>query len=295
MRKIALVLTFLLTLTPLAQAVPTGAKSGSGLIRVRKDSKGPVALELATNSFRNANGTIVDLIGAVHVGERSYYRHLNSDFRQYDAVLYELIAPTGSGANRPIPVPGDTSNPLSAMQSGLKNMLGLSFQLDLVDYRAANFVHADISPDEFQKSMQDKDESFSKIFLRLMTMSADSSDPQTEKELEKLDLMTLLTKGPTPKDQLVLRKVLAGTFTNVDALGDALNGPGGSTLVGVRNQRAISTLQQQMKKGKHHLAIYYGVAHMKDMTARLKALGFQPQGQTWMLAWNLRKIEPVTP
>lgn len=294
MRKLVLIATFLLTLTPLAQAIPRGSQSGSGLIRVRKDSKGPVALELATNSFRRQDGITVDLIGAVHVGERSYYRNLNTDFRHYDAVLYELIAPTGSGANRPIPVPGDTSNPLSAMQSGLKNMLGLSFQLDLVDYRASNFVHADISPDEFQKSMQDKDESFSKIFLRLMTMSADS-DPTTEKELEKLDLMSILTKGPTPKDQLVLRKVLAGTFTNVDALGDALNGPGGSTLVGVRNQRAISTLQQQMKRGKHHLAIYYGVAHMKDMTARLKALGFQPQGQTWMQAWNLRKIEPVTP
>jgi hypothetical protein len=295
MRKIVLTLALLLTLTPQAQAIPQAKTTSNGLIRVRRDSRGPVALELATNRFVSKDGTVVDLIGAVHVGERSYYQHLNSNFRQYDAVLYELIASGGTGANRPIPVAGDTSNPLSAMQSGLKNMLGLAFQLDLVDYKASNFVHADISPDEFQKSMQEKDESFSKIFLRLMTISADTSDPATEEDLSKLDIMNLLSKGPSKKDQLILRRVLAGTFANVDVLGDALNGPGGSTLVGVRNQKAISVLRQQIKKGKHKLAIYYGVAHMKDMTARLRELGFRAQGQTWLLAWNLRTIEPTSP
>ena len=35
----------------------------------------------------------VDLVGAVHLGSRSYYNSLDRLFRNYDAVLYELVAP----------------------------------------------------------------------------------------------------------------------------------------------------------------------------------------------------------
>jgi len=44
-------------------------------------------------------------------------------------------------------------------------------------------------------------------------------------------------------------------------------GPGGSTIVSERNKRALAVLKNQIKKGKRHLAIYYGVAHMPDMAA----------------------------
>ncbi len=34
----------------------------------------------------------VDLIGAVHIAHREYFQLLNKKFRNYDAVLYELVA-----------------------------------------------------------------------------------------------------------------------------------------------------------------------------------------------------------
>src|SRR5690606_10004869 len=60
-------------------------------IRVRKDEDGtPIALETAIVRYVPAtgeDGVSLDLIGAVHVGDREYYETLNKRFKQYDALL----------------------------------------------------------------------------------------------------------------------------------------------------------------------------------------------------------------
>jgi len=66
-------------------------------LRVDKDDQGkPRALQTALATYEiqsgESKGARVDLIGAVHVGERSYYQELNRRFTEYDAVLYELVA-----------------------------------------------------------------------------------------------------------------------------------------------------------------------------------------------------------
>jgi hypothetical protein len=287
MRRLLLIL--LLLVSPAAVGAKTPAKkSGSDFIRVSRDQNGPRALELAVTTYRSKNGVTVDLVGAVHVGEKSYYRSLNQDFSRYDAVLYELIAPTGEGAQRPIPIPGDSDNPLSALQGGLKDMLGLSFQLDEVNYGAANFVHADISPDEFWKSVEKKGESFQATFMRLLTIGMENPSTASETDISDLDIIGILTRGPSKRDRVILRRIMADSFSDIDLLETALNGPGGSTIVSERNKRALAVLGREIKKGKKHLAIYYGVAHMPDMSKRLEHdLGFQRQKSRWMPAWNL--------
>ena len=37
----------------------------------------------------------IDLIGAVHIGEKAYYDKLNEEFEQYEALLSESVAPEG--------------------------------------------------------------------------------------------------------------------------------------------------------------------------------------------------------
>ena len=282
----------LLTCAVWVSALPPAKKSGNSFIRVSKDRHGPVALELSVPSYRSKDGSVtVDLVGAVHVGERSYYRQLNRDFKNYDAVLYELIAPTGEGGDRPIPKRGDADNPLSKLQGGLKDLLALTFQLDEVDYGAKNFVHADISPDEFWASMQKKGESFKTMFLRLLAIGMENPNTVSDEDIAQLDLVGIFTRGPSLKDRIILRRILADSFSDIDLLGAALNGPGGSTIVTVRNQRALSVLKTQIKKGKRHLAIYYGVAHMPDMARRLEGdLGFRRKTTPvrWVPAWNLK-------
>ena len=106
----------------------------------------------------------VDLVGAVHVGEKDYYEQLNQLFTSYDAVLYELVAPEGTRIE-----PGKSRSSriaVSYIQNLMKDVLKLEFQLDRIDYTKPNMVHADMSPQEFSQSMKDRDESFLKMFLQ---------------------------------------------------------------------------------------------------------------------------------
>ena len=73
---------------------------------IRDDKERPTALETAIVSFvptdPKAAPLTVDLVGAVHIGDKSYYAELNRRFKDYDAVLYELVAPEGTRASAPV-------------------------------------------------------------------------------------------------------------------------------------------------------------------------------------------------
>ena len=77
-------------------------------VRIRHDANHqPVSFETATVTYLRANTdgseTRVDLIGVVHIGSKSYYDALNKLFEQYDALLYELVAPE-EPESRPVDV-----------------------------------------------------------------------------------------------------------------------------------------------------------------------------------------------
>lgn len=259
-------------------------------IRCQRDRKAQlVSMDTAVTHFRHpTRGYLVDLIGVVHVGEKDYYMRLNKLFKNYDSVLYELIADGSAG--RPIPTQGGeaSDNPLSMVQSGLANMLGLDYQLSHIDYRPKNFVHADLSPDEFHASMSKNNESFAQVLLRSLK-SGGVNSPEAEKELEKVNLFGAMLNGPSPQDRVHLRRGMALLFSKPEQMIEVLEGPGGGTLLAARNRKALSVLQQELGRGKKRIAIFYGAAHMLDMEQRLvREFGVQFQRQTWVPAWNLQ-------
>lgn len=259
-------------------------------IRCQRDAKAQLStMDTSITRFKHpTKGYTVDLISVVHVAPQDYYTRLNKAFRVYDAVLYELIADGSEG--RPMPVVGaETSdNPLTMVQHGMSSVLGLDFQLDHVDYSPPNFVHADVSPVEFQKSMDKNKESFLQILLRSL-QSGGVDSPEAERELEQVNMMNLFGKGPSPQDRVHLRRTMAIMFSKPEQMTELLEGPGGGTLLAARNQKALSILRQQVGKGKKRLAIFYGAAHMLDMEKRLiKDFGVQFTGQQWLSAWDLR-------
>ena len=130
-------------------------------IRVERDDQGKaLALQTSVVEFRSRDpqkaGLQVDLIGAVHVGEKSYYDALNKLFEGYDVVLYELVAPEGTRIAKGAKSSG---HPVALLQNGLKDVLALEHQIQHVDYTKANLLHADMSPDDFAKSMSERNES----------------------------------------------------------------------------------------------------------------------------------------
>jgi hypothetical protein len=61
-----------------------------------------------------------------------------------------------------------------------------------------------------------------------------------------------------------------------------------------RNKAALRALARTMARGKKNLAIFYGAAHMPDMSQRLEAMGFTPVRTDWRMAWDLT-IRPNEP
>src|SRR4051812_45533507 len=72
-------------------------------VRVVRDPQGTVqSLDVAVVRYgygakdpKAESGVAVDLIGAVHIGDKGYYKALNEAFDTYDVVLYEFVAPPG--------------------------------------------------------------------------------------------------------------------------------------------------------------------------------------------------------
>jgi len=251
---------------------------------VRDDTKQPTSLETAVVRLSDGKpgGVRVALVAAIHVAENSYYTELNRRFKQYDAVLYELVAPPEAQ----VPVKGQKSNhPVSLLQRGMKQMLDLEFQLDLIDYKAANMVHADMSPEEFSKAMKERGESFWTLFWRMMNHAMAQQAKSAGRMPSDWELITALFDR---KRSHVLKRMLAEQMIDLEGMTNALEGPNGSALVSGRNGKAIEVLEKTLSQGKRNVAIFYGAAHMPDFLARLsKQFDLRPEGTDWIEAWNL--------
>ena len=113
-----------------ASAAPT-SQPATAFMRFIQESDGSARLEVADAAYRNPRGVVVHLIGAVHIADPIFYEGLNENFSHYDALLYEMVKAAGSGA----PMKGQKSSGwISTMQRYMKDRLGLSFQLDEIDY-----------------------------------------------------------------------------------------------------------------------------------------------------------------
>lgn len=223
----------------------------------------------------------VDLVGVIHIADRSYYEELNQVLGKYDVVLYELVAPEGTRV-----IAGQrAAHPVTAIQQFLTNTLGLSYQLDVIDYHRRNFVHADLSPEQFYQSMQERGESTWAMFLRAFGYEWARSMTQ-QKSTNDLDLLRALW---SKNRQLELKRLFAKEMSDdVEGQIRALEGPQGSTLIAGRNERVLQVLEDQAKKGAKTIAIFYGAGHMPHFHDRLKQLGFVVEKTCWLNAWDLR-------
>ena len=260
-------------------------ESSTEFARVDIDEQNrPRALQLAIATYVSRSGArllSVDLVGAIHIGDPSYYAELNTRFRDYDALLYELVAPADAQvSNREARSKGF----LSGTQIGMTKLLDLSFQLDEINYDQANFVHADLTPDELRQSMDDRGESLYVYFWRIFFASLDeyARDPLGLNDIEKI--ATVLTPGQDDS----LKTLIAYEMTNIDQLRSILGDDSDNALIGARNQRAVDVLRREIESGAKRIGIFYGVAHMPDLEERLlDQLELTYDTTTWVDAWQL--------
>lgn len=261
------------------------AKDASGYVRLVRDaSDRPVAFDTAVMHFVPADGRsvpTVDLVAAVHVGDGKYYDELNRRFRQYDAVLYELIAPPGTKIPEGKPIP--TNNPVSFVQKAMRDVLELEFQLERVQYGRPNMVHADMSPEQLARAMRDRGESVFTIMMRMMVQAMAQQNTGGASDVQLL--MALFDRNRA----LALKRIMAEQFQNLEGSVAAIGGPEGTSLIEGRNAVALGVLREKLYAGKQKVAIFYGAGHMKDFEKRLrKDFDLKPVKTEWITAWEMK-------
>ncbi len=279
--------------TPAAETKKLAEKSATAFLRLsRTESNQPKSLDTAVTSYRanSPDGVSVDLIGAVHIGEREYYEELNRRFDQYDVLLYELVAPENTVIPRGSKREG--SNPVAMLQDSAKNMLGLESQLELVDYTKTHFVRADMTPTQIAEKMAERGETAFTVALstladvmRQQNLAAREAAKQPVAEVdEEVGLLDLLG------NPLKMKRIMAEQFVKTGSLDESLGGSLNQMLVIDRNAEALRGLQKQIAAGKKKIGIFYGAAHMPDFEKHLIAdFGLHKANQSWIVAWDLQR------
>lgn len=279
------VIALALGLPGMTQGDDSTADAPSQFARVAKDELDrPRALQLAIVTYvprEDARKFSVDLISAIHIGDKAYYAQLNHRFRDYDALLYELVIPEDMEVPRSI---SERKGFISSTQLAMTKALDLSFQLDEIDYKQPNFVHADLSSAELAQSMVDRGESLYVYFWRVVYASLEeyAKDP-----LGMRDWRILLSLVGPDRDG-ALKTAIAYDMTRIDLVRDVLDGDNGSAIIAARNQRALQVLRKEIESGGKRIGIFYGAAHMPDFEERLLTeLALTRRETAWIDAWKL--------
>ncbi|TWT94751.1 hypothetical protein Pla108_36000 [Botrimarina colliarenosi] len=259
-------------------------------VRSQRDDSGQVTnLQTAIGRYEGtppgASAPVrVDLVGAIHVGDHDYYQELNRRFSGYDAVLYELVAPQGTVVPRGGRVGSD--NPLGAMQNGMKGLLALEHQLEIVDYTRPNFVHADMSPEQLFATMEARDEGILKLYFRMVGQGiAEQTKAAQKGESAEFDLMRAMFSNDRPRR---MKMAMAGQLTQLEGLLTSFGGEKGTTLIHERNRTAMDVLAKEIAAGKRTIAVFYGAGHLVDMEKRLRErFHLRQTGKEWLTAWDL--------
>lgn len=272
-----------------APSVPAAIPATQPYLRYVATPVGREHLDTAVVAFHRGPVT-VELIAAVHVADRAYYQTLQKRLNRYQKLLFELVAEDGQTVVRS-GVQSDSG--LSGVQLWMRDKLQLSFQLEEIDYRRPNFVHADLGPDALMAHLRSHWLDTLGMLLRWMirdmsrTVNADGT-----MHLGGLELLA----GDVSDSTLLLKRMLAHELAELGDLTGA--GTGSDALIGRRNEAALAVLDAEVAKGVKRLGIFYGGAHMPDMERRLLARGFvrgpvsgrggRTGGVDWLVAWDLR-------
>lgn len=164
-----------------------------------------------------------------------------------------------------------------AYLSGAK-WLDLSYQMLEIDYLKDNFVHADVTLEEFAALQAERKENIVSFMLKTSIQAAKN---KPVKEPNSFRLLSSIIKG----NKNGLKRELVHTLGAGD---DQVAGLAGeNVIIGDRNAKCLEVLDREVAAGKKNLCIFYGAAHFPDMEKRLLAGGWAKQESAWLTAWEI--------
>ena len=248
------------------------------------------------------------MVGAVHIADAAYYKLLMQLFGSYETLLFELVdgqrlresvegLPKKARAakrSKPAPAPKDEAaeepaeredaafGVLRWAMQGIGNYLRLQYQTDGIDYHTKNFVHADVSMEEFQRLQSEKGESFMMLFQKAFEAQLGRSAQPDEQPTGGQLLLALL--GDSSGVKIAMARMLA----KAEAMAEQLGFGADSVIVGERNRVALEVFDREVKRGRKNLGIFYGAAHLSDLEDRLEQRGYRRTGERWVTAWDIK-------
>ena len=273
---------------PTASVERTGAEVADYIRYVEEDAASESKLQTATTRFSRKD-VIVDLVSVVHLGDAEYYGKLNDRLKDYDAVLYELMG----GEFRKEDLDADV-DPIQGLQQLAKAFLGLEFQLETIDYEAANFVHADVDWTQYGELMEARNQSFGTILERAMvpTEAGDHKGIATD-EAAMNALMNQLVSAVLTGNSSTLKRSLAPFLGEAEELITEIEGEDGTVLITERNRVVMRRVNDVIAQGLKRLAVFYGAGHMPDLESRLLLEGFAKGESIWADAWVIPPFVPA--
>ena len=313
--RTAFAATALLVCPPAPAAdVPARGKTKSGPARdyvryLGDDKRGKLQTVIVTMKKGDVQ---VELIGAVHVADPDYYRTLTRLFAGYEELLFELVdgqkmkRDLEGGATPAAPKlpraplkqgefpPDDDDAPaekerspafkiISMMMHGFGNYFHLQYQTDGIDYHTKNFVHADVSMDEFVRLQADKGESFVDLMRKAIEAQLEVGSDRNSEPKGSQFLLALL--GDSSGLKVAMARQLASTG---DVVSEMEKHDGGTVIITERNKKALSVLDREVAAGRKNLGIFYGAAHLSAMEAEMEKTGFHRTGERWVNAWDIK-------
>ncbi len=272
-----------------AAAQPPETTPPTGFIRFVEGEESD-SLDTAIVTYESPQKVRVDLVGAIHIADKAYFDALNQRFTRYDAVLYELVGPPIHDLDKAdrdkLTQSRERLAWVGQLQTQMKDTLKLHGQLEGIDYKAKNFVHADMDTTQFTDTQEQKQESFLSLYFKA-AMAQKEVHAKNGVDSDAAGLVMLL-KVLTAKDSSTgLKRMLAKQFETVGDIMAGVESSGGTVIVGERNRVALEVLDKQIAAGKKSLAIFYGAAHLGDMEERLLKKGYQKTKVEWLESWDL--------
>ena len=284
----------LLALVAAVHAEPT--PQAAGFIRSAERADKTTAAETLSAEYRPASGVgpSVWLIGVAHIGTPAYYHAIQQKLDAHTVVLYEGVGMDADMKRGPGAATHD-----AGVQAGLARALGLVFQLDAIDYRRPHFINSDMKVDKLESTVKDKTKS---------APPAAGDVPPADQTFDMLmDAMRgegaigtmiggfISTLGKSAEMQEMVKVVLvevlgrAGEFiglaqTMSPQLRDLFE-----VILTERNAVVVADLRQQLAtlKPEQTVAIFYGAAHMDEISKRLRdELHYVPAKQQWDTAFT---------
>lgn len=272
--------------------------------RDRQSLSTPVA------AYVNDGGAEVALIGVIHVAEAGYYARLNKLFRDYDVLLFEMIGGEGLQREEELRRKIDRSKPLGGLTleearewnrmvawrkkraqeeksfllgllgsayKELSDVLGLQTQHQGIDYSAANFVHADMTLDEFRRAQARKGESFAGLMLKSVLSSL--VDKPGAYQPNEFGMMMDLLAG----NKAGLKNELMRVFVH------APNDLEDTVILEGRNAKCMEVFDRWSRRRARNIGIFYGAAHLPGLHGALLERGYRLQDVQWLPAWSTKE------